>query len=50
MKWKLYRILSGLESIGQEISAKYFWAFLQGFEDKIKARMRYKMITRLLME
>jgi hypothetical protein len=50
VEWKLDRTLSGLGSIGQRIISKYFWAFLQGFEDKTKEKMMYKMTKRLLME
>jgi hypothetical protein len=36
--------LSGLGSIGQGIFSNYSWAFCQGFEDKMKAKRRYKMM------
>jgi hypothetical protein len=34
----------------KEIFSKYFWGFLQSFEDKTKMKMMYKMMKRLLME
>jgi hypothetical protein len=42
--------MNGLGSIGQGIFSKHFWAFLQGFEDKTKAKMIYKMMKRLLIK
>jgi hypothetical protein len=36
--------------LDKEYFLKYSSAFLQGFEDKTKAKMRYKMMKRLLME
>jgi hypothetical protein len=41
---------SNLVSIEQGIFSKYFWAFLQGFEDKTKAKMMSKTMKRLLLE
>jgi hypothetical protein len=34
----------------KEYFPKYFWAFLQCFENKTKAKMMYKMTKRSLME
>jgi hypothetical protein len=34
----------------KEYFPKYFWAFLQSFENKTKAKMMYKMMKRSLME
>jgi hypothetical protein len=36
--------------IGQGIFSQIFCSLLQGFEDKTKAKMTYKMMKRLLME
>jgi hypothetical protein len=49
-EWKLDWILSGLGSIGQGIFSQIFLGFLQGFEDKTKAKILYKMMNRLLIE
>jgi hypothetical protein len=44
------KILVDLGQLDKEYFPKYLWAFLQGFENKTKAKMTYKMMKRLLME
>jgi hypothetical protein len=39
-----------LGQLNTGIFPRYLWAFLEGFEDKTKVRMMYKMMERLLME
>jgi hypothetical protein len=44
------KFLVDLGQLDKEYFSKYLWAFLQGFENKTKAKMTYKMMKRLLME
>jgi hypothetical protein len=37
-EWKLDRNFGGFGSIDKEYFPKYFWTFLQGFDDKTKQR------------
>jgi hypothetical protein len=39
-----------LGQLDKKYFSKYFWAFLQGFENKIKAKVRYQMMKMLSME
>jgi hypothetical protein len=39
-----------LGQLDKDYLPKYFWAFLQGCEDKTMAKMMYKMMKRLLMK